>query len=322
MTSFAGKNGKVSSMINEGQHMSLLQVANEVLFEFDQAALHTTFTSERDVVDAIIPYMSEPNPYQVRKCAIEVIKTLGSKSSNWIHSLISAFMSSVSIANADIMSNQQSFIYVADQKTDANKAARLLDNIRTLNGHATALACLFQSVPSAIKGVPVALVSTAMHAVKSLILGGQPLEAKTDEQKSQLYLSKSNPLNNQRREAGWIILQGFLYLGKDWIKSELSLILKLFKTVFRKETCLIEHAKLDDPVYQETVLREYVIKSHAIQALKTLLLEYDTMAVESAREMKQVATSVCHATTFLMDTSEKTVCEKLFASKFGQHQVA
>ena len=215
--------------------------------------------------------MSEPSSYQVRKCAIEVIKTLGTKSYKWIHSLISTFMSSVSIVNADIMSNQQSFIYTLEQKTDVQAATRLLDNVRTLNCHAMALACLFQSVPYTIKGVPVALVSTAMNTVKSLILGGQPLEAKTDEQKNQLYLSKVNPLDSQRREAGWIILQGFLYLGKDWIKSELPLILKLFKTVFRKETCQIEHAKLNESVYQETVLREFVIKSHAIQCLKTLL---------------------------------------------------
>ena len=104
-----------------------------------------------------------------------------------------------------------------------------------------------------------------MHSVKSLILGGQPLEPKTDEQKAQLALAKINPLENSRREAGWIILQGFLYLGKDWIKSELATILKLFKSVFRKETCVIEHGKLKEPVYQETVLREFIIKAQGSQ---------------------------------------------------------
>ena len=76
-----------------------------------------------------------------------------------------------------------------------------------------------------------------------------------------MYLSKVNPLTSQRREAGWIILQGFLYLGKDWIKSEISMILKLFKFVFRKETCMVEYGKLDETQYQEAVLREFVIKS-------------------------------------------------------------
>ena len=270
MTGF-GKQLKISTMINEGQHMALLQVANEVLFEFDSTELHARFSSEREIVDAILPYMGEPSPYQVRRCAVEVFKTLGAKSSNWIHSLISTFMSSVSIANADIMSGKQVFIYASDGKTDPQQAARLLDSVKTLDCHATALACLFQSVPNAINGVPVALVSTAMNTVKSLILGGQPLEIKTDEQKAQLALSKVNPLQSSRREAGWIILQGFLYLGKDWIKSELPTILKLFKSVFRKETCTVEHGKLKEPVYQETVLREFIIKAQAVKALKTLL---------------------------------------------------
>ena len=90
-------------MINEGQHMALLQIVNDVMFEFDQKTLHTTFNSEREIVDAIVPYMSEPSPYQVRKCAIEVIKTLGANSYNWIHSLISTFMSCVSIVREKML---------------------------------------------------------------------------------------------------------------------------------------------------------------------------------------------------------------------------
>ena len=64
-----------------------------------------------------------------------------------------------------------------------------------------------------------------------------------------MYLSKVNPLTSQRREAGWIILQGFLFLGKEWIKSELSVILKLFKFVFRKENCSVEYDKIEDAKY-------------------------------------------------------------------------
>ena len=117
-------------------------------------------------------YMSESYPYQTRKCTIEVIKTLGAKSQSWIHSLISTFMSSVQLANADIMSIQQSYIYAKDPNTDTKKSEKLLDITRTLNCHALALACLFQSVPRALQGVPVALVSSAMNVVRTLILGG------------------------------------------------------------------------------------------------------------------------------------------------------
>ena len=128
-----------------------------------------------------------------------------------------------------------------------------------------------------------------------------------------MYLSKVNPLTSQRREAGWIILQGFLFLGKEWIRSELSVILKIFKFVFRKENCSVEYDKIEDPKYQEAVLREYMIKSQAVVCLKTLLEEFDTILTEKPRELKQIANCVCHATTFFMDTSEKQVFEKVLA---------
>lgn len=143
ITSFCGKNVKVSSLVNEGQQMALLQVVNDIIFEFDQKTLHSAFQSEKEIVDAVVPYMSEQYPFQTRKCTIEVIKTLGAKSYSWIHSLISTFMSSVQLASADIMSIQQSFIYAKDPNTDTKKAEKLLDIIRTLNCHALALACLF-----------------------------------------------------------------------------------------------------------------------------------------------------------------------------------
>ena len=92
--------------------------------------------------------------------------------------------------------------------------------------------------------------------------------------------------------------------------------MKLFKSVFRKETCQIEHGKLKEPIYQETVLREFIIKAQAVKALKTLLQEFDTLS-EQAREIKSVSTFACHAATFFMDTSEKSTCEKLFVEKFS-----
>lgn len=95
--------------------------------------------------------------------------------------------------------------------------------------------------------------------------------------------------------------------------------MKLLKFVFRKETCMVEYDKINEPRYQEAVLREFVIKSHAVACLKTLLEEFDTLITEKPREMKQVANCVCHATTFFMDTSEKQVFEKVLSQKFGHH---
>ena len=82
---------------------------------------------------------------------------------------------------------------------------------------------------------------------------------------------------------------------------------------------MVEYDKIEDLKYQETVLREYMIKSHAVVCLKTLLQEFDTLSSEKPRELKQIANCVCHATTFFMDTSEKQVYEKVLGQKFGSH---
>ena len=39
-------------------------------------------------------------------------------------------------------------------------------------------------------------------------------------------------------------MEGLLYLGADWIQSEMSTLMKLFKTVFRKEICVIDKDKM------------------------------------------------------------------------------
>jgi hypothetical protein len=41
---------------------------------------------------------------------------------------------------------------------------------------ATALACLISSLPQTIKGVPLALVTTALNAAKNQILGNMPID--------------------------------------------------------------------------------------------------------------------------------------------------
>ena len=92
--------------------------------------------------------------------------------------------------------------------------------------------------------MPVALSTASLNLARQLIAGTLPLEVKTDEDKIKFFLQNINSTTNQRREAGWILLEGLLHLGPDWIQSELPLLMKLFKTVFRKEICFIELQKM------------------------------------------------------------------------------
>jgi hypothetical protein len=119
--------------------------------------------------------------------------------------------------------------------------------------------------------VPVALTTATLNLAKTLIIGILPLEVKTEEDKLKFDLGNMNSTTNQRREAGWILLEGLLYLGSDWILTEMPLLMKLFKTVFLKEICEISPAKMATPIYRETVFMEFMIKKRATSCLKTLL---------------------------------------------------
>ena len=62
-----------------------------------------------------------------------------------------------------------------------------------------------------------------------------------------------------------------MYLGADWIQSEMPMLMKLFKSVFRKEICLIDPAKMGQPIYREAVFMEFMIKKRATTSLKAML---------------------------------------------------
>jgi hypothetical protein len=87
--------------------------------------------------------------------------------------------------------------------------------------------------------VPEPLITTALQQTNGLIFGVLPQEFIRDEDKARYNLEKMNSITNQRKEAGWILLEGFLSLGRSWIKASISKILRFFKSVFRKENCSI-----------------------------------------------------------------------------------
>ena len=120
--------------------------------------------------------------------------------------------------------------------------------------------------------MPVALSTASVNLAKGLILGNLPLEVKTDQDKAKYHLHNIDSVTNGRREAGWILIEGLLNLGTDWILSEMTLIMKLLKTVLRKEICAIDLQMMQsEPTYKETVFNEFMIKKRAMSCLKTLI---------------------------------------------------
>jgi len=86
----------------------------------------------------------------------------------------------VTISNADLLSLKQEAVYVTEAVKDKDARARIIDQIRTLNVNAMALAGVFQFASRAASGVPVALSSASINLAQGLILGQLPLEVKND----------------------------------------------------------------------------------------------------------------------------------------------
>ena len=89
------------------------------------------------------PYMQSPSPYSVRTNGVEVLKTLSRKVSSWSQSLITSLLSMVSMSNADLLSLKQEAVYVAEAVKDKEARTQIIDQIRTLNCNAMALAGVF-----------------------------------------------------------------------------------------------------------------------------------------------------------------------------------
>jgi hypothetical protein len=108
-----------------------------------------------------------------------------------------------------------------------------------------ALASLICSVNHTIEGIPLALVATALNAAKTQILGTWPLEPSPD-QANAMDLNVLQITTNQRQESGWIILEGLLNLGSEWIETQSNVLMKLFKTVFSQKMCEIDLVRIKD----------------------------------------------------------------------------
>lgn len=162
--------------------MVLLQLTSTLIFKMEPNTFHSVFQSERDLLQKANFHLTPAFPLEVKVQAVELIKVIGFRAPKWIHNLISTYLSLTSIQNADNQSLTQTPVYAGTIPEKSNLRKELLDNCETLKVLATALACLIQSLPATIKGVPLALVTTALNAAKNQILGNMPIELPPEHQ--------------------------------------------------------------------------------------------------------------------------------------------
>ncbi len=74
-------------------------------------------------------------------------------------------------------------------------------------------------------------MNSTMNAAKGMILGNWKVEDDEEEIFFSNDLQKLDLQENQRREAGWIVLEGLIHLGNQWMGSRLSLFFKLLNVM-------------------------------------------------------------------------------------------
>ena len=98
-------------MINESHHIVLLRVSTEIIFNMEGTAFHNVFQQDREVTNAVNPYLKFSRSLEVKLYAVELVKAIGFRAPRWIHNLISLYLSMASIQNADTQSLSQTIIY-------------------------------------------------------------------------------------------------------------------------------------------------------------------------------------------------------------------
>jgi len=105
---------------------------------------------------------------------------------------------------------------------------------------------------------------------KGMILGAWQM-TDTDEMSDKMDLKSVDLSQDQRREAGWILLEGLLKLGPTWVHGNSQLIHKLFRSAFSPKMCTIDTEALKDKKKVEIVLHEFKIKKRALACLNIFI---------------------------------------------------
>ena len=196
----------------------------------------SAFKSEQDLTDLLMPFLkSSKLQLQIPTC--EILKTVSQNTSKWIHPLISTLISHTSITHAELAGFPFTPVYVYKlvpkasenyKKENIIKAMKCLNQVNML---AHALALVFSSANYSLKGVPITISNSSFNAAKAMILGNFQTED-DEEDIVQIGLDDFDISDSPRRESGWILLEGLLHLGSQWVGSKVTTIYKLWNSVF------------------------------------------------------------------------------------------
>lgn len=194
-----------------------------------------------------------------------------------------------------------------------SKAERGISQVNIL---AHALALVFSSVNYSLKGVPLVLSGSSFNAAKAMIMGN--FQTEDDEEDIVSFgLDDFDISDSPRREAGWILLEGLLHLGNQWVGSKVTTLYKLWNSVFSKDMCEVNMAKITnkDSGYLEKILQEFKIKKQALSTIKCFLSRCYILL--NSQLIKLISGFLTNAITFFI-SQEKKESIKLFKLTFPE----
>lgn len=111
--------------------------------------------------------------------------------------------------------------------------------ISNLLGHVSCLAILIKTLPECNRGVPVEETEMAFNTTKNLVFSEYQGDI-VEEEKMFSNDPGIQEIDNAKRHAAWILVDGLMYLGPSWVGSKLNFLFKLFKLPFGRKTCIVE----------------------------------------------------------------------------------
>ena len=167
-------------------------------------------------------------------------------------------------------------------------------------------------VINTVNGVPLAIAQSSLNVAKGMILGAWQVND-SDEMSEKMDLKNIDLVQDQRREAGWILLEGLLKLGNQWVQGNSQLIHKLFRSAFSPKMCTLDTAALKDKKIVEVVLHEFKIKKRALACLN-IFIECNK---ENRNSLKLIAQQyLANINSFMLPSQFIDVFTRFFPSDF------
>ena len=111
--------------------------------------------------------------------------------------------------------------------------------INNLIGTSSSLSTLIKSLPQSSRGVPVEETEITFNTIKSLVSSEYQGDI-IEEEKMFCSDPSIQEIDNAKRLAAWILVDGLMFLGPAWVGSRLNFLFKLWKLPFGRKTCIFE----------------------------------------------------------------------------------